>query len=222
MSFNSARYHCQASDSSVSKSKAIILKVDWRFFPLVAISDWFALFLVSLQPVPWEGLATSKGTRKLLSGSFSSSSFRFLCVQSLNIEQLGFLLRVVDVVVSDGPRGHLVGLSYVQPHQAHWEVEGAADDTLVSVQLRLMFGLDVVFQVVFTRAHLSTLGTNTFFRHVDASHHCHVCVNFFLWEELLFRTVGAPEGLKVFEHVSSQRFHSREPFWTVLADVTFL
>ena len=222
MSYNSTCYQYHVSESSVSESKAIILKVDWRFCFLVAINNWFALFLVSLQPVPWEGLATSKGTRKLLSGSFSSTSFRFLCVQSLNIEQLGFLLRVVDVVVGDGAGGHLVGLSYVQPHQTHREVEGATDDTLVSVQLLLMFGLDVVFQVVLTCAHLSTLGTNTFFWHVDASHHCHVCVNFFLWEELLFGTIGAPEGFKVFEHVSSKRFHSREPFWAVLADVTFL
>ena len=106
-------------------------------------------------------------------------------------------------MVLDGAGGHLVGLSYVQPHQAHREVEGAADDTLVSVQLRLMFGLDVVFQVVLACTDLSTLGTNTFFRHVDASHHCHVRVNFFLGEELLFGTIGAPEGFKVFEHVSS-------------------
>jgi len=33
------RYQCQSSESSVSKSKAIILEVDWRFFLLVAIND---------------------------------------------------------------------------------------------------------------------------------------------------------------------------------------
>ena len=53
-------------------------------------------------------------------------------------------------MVGDGARGHLVSLSDVQPHQAHREVEGATDDTLVSVQLLLVFSLDVVFQVVFT------------------------------------------------------------------------
>ena len=83
-------------------------------------------------------------------------------------------------MVGDGARGHLVGLSDVQPHQAHREVEGSADDTLVSVQLLLMFSLDVVFQVVLACTDLTTLGTNTFLWHVHASHHCHVCVNFFL------------------------------------------
>ena len=83
-------------------------------------------------------------------------------------------------MVGDGARGHLVSLSDVQPHQTHREVEGATDDTLVSVQLLLMFSLDVVFQVVLACTDLSTLGTNTFFWHVDASIHCHMCVNLFL------------------------------------------